>query len=85
MINNIYAVYDEASKAFVQFVPCQNDRLAEMTMTKLFKEKRLNIPMIYDYPNCFKLYLLGTFDDNKGLFENSAQQEFIMDFASLAE
>lgn len=83
-INEIYGIYDEASEAFVQFIPCLNAKLAKMTLEKLFKEKRLNIPMIYDYPNLFKAYQLGTFDDNKGLFENLSQQSLLLDFGSLS-
>lgn len=85
MITEIYAIYDEASQAFVQFVPCLNNRLAQMTFTKLFKEKRLNVPMIYDYPNNFKVYKLGTFDDNLGVFENCSQHEFLMDIDYLVK
>lgn len=83
MKNEIYAIFDEATEAFVQFVPCINNRVAEMTFTKLFKEKRLNVPMIYDYPNTFKVYKLATFDDNLGIFENVPHHEFLMDFGSL--
>lgn len=83
-INEIYGVYDEASQAFVQFLPCLNERIAQMTFEKMFKEKRLNIPLIYDYPNLFKVYKLGTFDDNKGLFDNVPQQVLLLDFGSLS-
>lgn len=82
-INEIYAVYDEASEAFVQFMPALNDKLARMTFEKMFKEKRLNIPLMYDYPNLFKVYKLGTFDDNRGLFENVPQHVLLLDFGSL--
>lgn len=83
MISEIYAIYDEASESFCQFVPCINNRLAEMTFTKFFKEQRLNVPMLYDYPNTFKVYKLGTFDDNLGVFTNCDHHEFLMDFGSL--
>uniref|UniRef100_A0AAU8AX72 Nonstructural protein n=1 Tax=Dulem virus 215 TaxID=3145692 RepID=A0AAU8AX72_9VIRU len=85
MISEIYAIYDEASEAFMQFMLFQNEKLASMTFTKLFKEKRLNIPLIFDYPNSFKVYKLGTFDDNKGTFENVEHHEFLLDFGSLSE
>ena len=83
MINEIYAIYDEASEAFVQFIPAVNDKIARMSLEKMFKEKRLNVPLIYDYPNLFKAYKLGTFDDNKGLFENVPQHVLLLDFGSL--
>lgn len=83
MINEIYGIFDEATECFVQFLPCLNERVAEMTLTKLFKERRLSIPMLYDYPNTFKAYKLATFDDNKGLFENLSQHQFLLDFGSL--
>lgn len=82
--NEIYAVYDEASEAFVQFMPAINEKIARMTFEKLFKERRLNVPMIQDYPNCFKVYQLGTFDDNSGLFENLPQHKLLLDFSSLS-
>lgn len=84
MINEIYAIYDEATEAFVQFMPCLNEKVARMTFEKLFKEKRLNVPLIFDYPNQFKVYKLGTFDDNSGLFENVAQHVMLLDFGSLS-
>lgn len=81
--SEIYSIYDEATEAFIQFIPAVNEKLAKMTLTKLFKEKRLSVPMIYDYPNNFKAYLLGTFDDNTGLFENVTQQKMLLDFGSI--
>lgn len=82
MINEIYGVYDDATEAFVQFVPCLNERVAQMTFTKLFNEKRLNIPMVYDYPNTFTVYKIATFDDNKGLFENLEHHQMLLNFGS---
>ncbi|UPW41249.1 nonstructural protein [Sigmofec virus UA08Rod_4769] len=85
MINEIYAIYDQATKAFVQFVPCMNERVANMTFEKLFKDKRLNVPMLYDYPNTFDVYCLGTFDDNTGIFENLPQHLLLLNFGSFAD
>lgn len=82
-VNKIYGIYDEASEAFVQFIPALNEKIARMTFEKMFKEKRFNIPLLYDYPNLFKAYELGTFDDNKGLFENLPQHVMLLDFGSL--
>lgn len=79
-VSEIYGIYDEATEAFVQFLPAVNEKLAKMTLEKLFKEKRLSVPMIYDYPNNFKAYKLGSFDDNSGLFENIPQQHMLLDF-----
>lgn len=81
----IYAVYDDASEAFVQFVPCLNEKIARMTFEKMFKEKRFSIPMLYDYPNTFSVYRLASFDDNSGIFENESQSHLIMNFGSLVE
>lgn len=83
-VNEIYGIYDEASESFVQFMPALNEKIARMTIEKLFKEKRLNIPMIYDYPNMFKVYKLGTFDDNAGLFENVSQHILLLDIGSIS-
>ena len=83
-ISEIYGIYDEATEAYVQFVPCINQRLAEMTFKKLYSEKRLNVPMIYDYPETFRVYKLATFDDNLGTFENVHQPELLLDFGSLS-
>lgn len=84
MISEIYGIYDEASEAFVQFIPCLNEKIATMTLEKMFKEKRIALPMIYDYPNTFKAYKLGTFNDNTGLFENLPQQQMLLDFGSIS-
>lgn len=84
-INEIYAIYDEATEAFVQFMPSINEKVARMTFEKLFKEKRLNVPLLYEYPNNFKVYHLGSFDDNKGLFENLEHHVMLLDFSSLVE
>lgn len=83
MISEIYAIYDEATEAFVQFVPCLNESVARMTFETLFKRKQLNVPMLYDYPNTFKVYKLATFNDKLGLFENLEHHEFLLDFGSL--
>ncbi len=85
MISQIYAIYDEATEAFVQFIPCINESVARMTFQKMFKDKRLNVPMLYDYPNNFKVYRLASFDDNQGIFENEAHHVFLLDFGSLVE
>lgn len=82
-INEIYAIYDEATEAFVQFMPSINEKVARMTFEKLFKEKRLNVPLLYEYPNNFKVYHLGSFDDNKGLFTNLEHHVMLLDFSSL--
>lgn len=82
MINEIYAIYDQATEAFVQFMPCMNERVARMTFEKLFKEKRLNVPMLYDFPNNFDVYQLGTFDDCLGIFENLDQRKLLLSFGS---
>ena len=84
-INEIYAIYDEATEAFVQFLPSINEKVARMTLEKLFKEKRLNVPLLYEYPNNFKVYHLGSFDDNKGIFTNLAHHVMLLDFSSLDE
>ena len=85
MLNEVYAIYDDASECFVQFINCQNEKIARMTFEKLFKEKRLQIPMLYDYPNTYTVYKVATFDDNKGLFENISPQLNLLNFGSLVE
>lgn len=82
-VNEIYGIYDEASECFVQFMPSLNERVARMTIEKMFHEKRLSLPLLYDYPQTFKVLKLGTFDDNKGLFTNDPHQELLLDFGSL--
>ena len=83
MINEVYAIYDDASECFVQFFNCQNEKIARMTFEKLFKEKRLNIPMIFDYPNTYSVHLIAIFDDKTGLYENISPQKLIFNFGSL--
>lgn len=83
--SEIYGIYDEATEAYVQFIPCLNEKIARMTIEKMFKDKRLNIPMIYDYPNNFKVTKLATFDDNSGLFENTTQPILLLEIGSLCD
>lgn len=83
MINQVYAIYDDASECFVQFINCQNEKIARMTMEKLFKERRLQIPMLYDYPNTYSVHLVATFDDSTGLFENISPNKLLLNFSSL--
>lgn len=81
----IYGIFDEATEAFVQLMPALNEKTARMNVEKMFKDKRFNIPMLYDYPNNFKILLLAIYDDNSGLFENVPQQKLLLDFGSLVE
>lgn len=81
----IYGIYDEATQAYVQSLPCINEKVAQMTFETLFKQRRFNIPMIYDYPNLFSAYKLAIFDDNKGTYENLSQPELFMTFGSIQE
>ena len=81
--NGIYGIYDEASEGFVQFLPANNDAVAKMTLEKMYKDRRLNIPLIFDYPNNYKAYKIAIFDDNTGLFENTPQHIFLLDFGSI--
>lgn len=85
MISEVYGIYDLAAECFIQTLPCQNDAVARMTFTKLFKDKRLNIPMIYDYPNLYQVSKIAKFDDNKGLFENYDNPELFLNFGSIDE
>ncbi len=85
MINEIYGIYDLAAECYVQFIPCQNAAVAKMTFEKLYKDKRLNVPMLYDYPNLYEVRKLATFDDNSGRFENVEMQDLFINFGSIDE
>lgn len=82
MINEVYAIRDDASECFLQFFCFNNEKLADMTIRKLFKERKLNIPLLYDYPNTYRVFKIATYDDNSGLFENVAQK-LLLDFGSI--
>lgn len=83
MLNEVYAIYDDASESYSQFMCVQNEKIARMTFEKLFKEKGLRIPMLYDYPNTYSVYKVATFDDNSGLFENCNPCKLLLNFGSL--
>lgn len=83
MKNKIYGIYDQAAECYVQFLPCQNEAVARMTFEKLYKDRRLNVPMLYDYPNLYDVRLLAVFDDNNGRFENVEMQDMLLNFGSL--
>lgn len=82
MIQEIYGIYDLAAECYVQILPAQNEAIARMTLTKLFKEKRLQIPLLYDYPNLYQVQRLAMYDDNKGKFEN-VESDLLLNFGSL--
>lgn len=82
MKNEIYAIYDTAAECYLQFLPFQNDSIARMAFEQSFKYKRINIPLIYDYPNVYQVMKIATFDDNKGTFENVVPELFL-NFGSL--
>lgn len=82
-INEIYGIYDDASECFVQFTPCLNEKCARLQLTQLFKYKKLSIPLLYDYPNLYSVYKLGTFDDNTGIFTNDEHHSLVFNFGSI--
>ena len=85
MKNKIYGIYDQAAECYVQFLPCQNEAVARMTFEKLYKDRRLNVPMLYDYPNLYDVRLLAIFDDNNGRFDNVEMQDMLLNFGSIVD
>lgn len=85
MISEVYSIYDEASESFVLQLFGINAKTMRMQLEQMFKQKRLNVPMLQEYPNNFAVYCIGTFDDNKGLFENKQQHELLVRFSEFTE
>lgn len=79
----IYAIYDNASGAFVFEFRGLNDRKVELDTTSAFKNQTLPIKTIYEYPSEYSLYKIADYDDNTGLYENVPQHILVLNFGSL--
>lgn len=67
MILSVYAVYDQASKAYTQPFLFQRDAMAIRAFTEVANNKSHPIGQ---YPGDHSLFVLGSFNDNSGEFMN---------------
>ncbi len=79
----IYAIYDNASQAFVFEFRGLNDRKVELDTASAFKNQTLPIKSVYEYPSEYSLYKIADYDDNKGIFVNVPQHILVFNFGSL--
>lgn len=64
---NIFAVQDSKAGIFMQPFPSVNELVALRGFADAAKNKETNVGK---HPEDFNLYMLGTFDDTTGRFEN---------------
>lgn len=74
MLTNVYAVFDEKAKNFGAPFCTSNDNLA---MRSFNDAAATPGSVIHNHPEDFKLYQLGTFDDNSGKLTTLELPEFI--------
>lgn len=67
MVTNVFAVYDDKAGAFMSPFVLPAIGLAVREFQSAVNNPQSNISK---YPADFKLYKLGTFDDNSGQFES---------------
>ena len=64
---NLYAVYDQKTRAFDAPFTAQN----EATALRTFQRVRTNIPLMKDNPNDFDLYEIGSYHTTTGRVDPS--------------
>lgn len=70
----VYAIHDAKAKCFGQpFFMAQNGQ-AIRSFSDLVNDKQ---SMVSKHPGDFKLYCVGSYDDNSGEFVSAAQPEFL--------
>lgn len=69
MIINLYSIYDIKAGVYNTIFSQFNDAVAERTFITLLKDKNSTIS---SSPEDYVLYCVGSFDDNKGFIDNSA-------------
>nr|QJB20931.1 MAG: nonstructural protein [Microvirus sp.] len=84
MILEIYAIHDIASESYSQPFYAYNDAIATRTVGNAVKQPGTSF---HDNPEDFRLYHIGSYDDNLGLIQPTNQRFVIRlsDLASLYE
>lgn len=74
MHQNVYAVYDQAAKAYLAPFFLNNDEMA----IRIFRDcANSNDHQFGRFPSDYTLFHLGTFDDTTGMLESWAPQKII--------
>lgn len=75
----IYAIKDDKAQTWQGCYPYPNDAMAIRDFDQLFKQGKLGL--INNYPEDFKLYCLGTYDETTGKI--AGDLAFIRNFSDL--
>jgi len=67
MIQNVYAIFDHAVKAFLPPFCLRNDGQAIRTFTDCVNSQN---HQFHEHPEDYNLFLIGTFDDSLAEFKN---------------
>lgn len=74
MVVNVYSIYDEKAKYFGKLTFFANDDDAKRAFGDLVVTEGNGVNR---HPGDFKIYKLGTFDDNSGLMLSCPMPEFL--------
>lgn len=77
---SIVGIYDQAINRYVQTMPFENSRVAEMSLKSAFLKGLIKIPNLPDYPNLFDVYEIASFDDKTGQYCNFSERRLVFNF-----
>lgn len=75
MTTNMYAIYDEKAESYNAPFPLATDGLAIRAFEAACNDSRTDL---YKYVGDYKLYCIGTFDDNAGVLSATIPARYIM-------
>ena len=79
MLSRVYSIYDVKTKVYLPPVYCQNDDDAMRFMTMRLE----GFPLMAKFPQDYRLYYIGTFNDANGVLERSDKPEFVCEIIDL--
>lgn len=70
----VYSIKDEKSLSFNTPFFCVSDGVAVRQFTDLVNDEK---SLVYKHPEDFSLWLVGVFDDQKGIFEPTERKHLL--------
>ncbi len=82
MIVQLYSVYDVKTRVYSPPVCCHNDGHAERVFTNVFSDPN---HMASKYPEDFKLFSVGSFDDSTAIITMVCNPKFMCNASDLLD
>lgn len=76
MIVKLYSIYDVKAEVYEFPYPSLNDGTAIRTLSEVVMDERTKI---CKYPEDYKLFCIGEFDDQQGKVIDNKNQKFVID------